>query len=120
MTHLPVAQRTLRDGEQRVFHFPNGYGASVVRHSGSYGSDEGLWELAVVRSGQSEDPFDFKLTYSTPITDDVRGYLTEADVQDILGEIQSLPSIGDPLPERTRESDASLGRALGSLMRMVP
>ena len=64
--------------------FPNGYGASVVKGAGSYGADAVLYELAVMR--------DDGLCYSTPITDDVCGYLTEADVTRLLGEIAALPA----------------------------
>lgn len=34
-------------GIQRIYHFDNGYGASVVRFTYSYGFEQGLWELAV-------------------------------------------------------------------------
>ncbi len=73
-------------GVQKLYKFPNGYGASVVRHSFSYGGDEGLWELAVIR--YNGDHFD--IDYSTPISDDVLGYLTEEDVDTILDEIAAL------------------------------
>ena len=53
-----------------VFKFDNGYGASVVRHRGSYGFDEGLYELAVARF----DEFDgYEFVYDIPITGDVLG-----------------------------------------------
>lgn len=115
----PTASRQLHGGEQRVFHFPNGYGASVVRHPSSYGYEDGLWELAVVLSGESEDPYEFEITYATPVTDDVRGDLSDADVQDILAEIRALPKVGLPLPERVRETDVDLKRTLGALARLA-
>lgn len=65
------------------FDFPNGYTASVVRHSGSYGSDRGLWELAVMHNGD--------LVYDTPITDDVIGHLGESDVDALLDKVAALP-----------------------------
>lgn len=70
-------------GDQYKFKFANGFGASVVRHSFSYGSDEGLWELAVLGR-------DGRLTYDTPITDDVVGRLTEGEVADLLVRIEAL------------------------------
>jgi hypothetical protein len=77
-------------GIQKVYRFANGYGASVVRCPCSYGSGNGLWELAVVEfvgSGQ----YEFELTRSTPIADDVIGYLTEKRVDALLAEIEALP-----------------------------
>ena len=70
-------------GIQRVYKFPNGYGASVIRHKGSYGFTEGLWELAVL-----DDAGD--LCYYTPITDDVIGHLTDEEVNLKLNEIRGL------------------------------
>jgi hypothetical protein len=63
--------------------FENGYGASVVSHPMSYGGKMGLYELAVLdKNGE--------LTYDTPITDDVIGYLTPEQVTEKLIEIQDL------------------------------
>ena len=86
-------------GTQRIYRFENGYGASVVRFSedygagvpvGSYGGDEGLWELAVLRfTGDKIDKF--RLIYDTPITDDVLGYLSEEEVDANLAKIEALP-----------------------------
>ena len=74
---------------QYIYRFPNGYGASVVKHSGSYGHALDLWELAVTTWNDDGD----HLNYSTPITDDVLGNLTGAMVCDILGKIACLPAI---------------------------
>jgi len=63
--------------------FDNGFGASVVRTPYTYGGDSGLYELAVLDS-------EGKLTYSTPITEDVVGHLTPEGVTDILEKIQKL------------------------------
>jgi len=68
---------------QKIYTFDNGYGASVICNQGSYGNDNGLFELAVLDK-------DGKLCYDTPITDDVEGYLTFQGVADILKEIESL------------------------------
>jgi hypothetical protein len=76
-------------GIQRVWKFKNGYGASVVRNSFSYGHESGKWELAVIIWKGDR----FKLTYDTPITDDVLGYLTQDDVDEILGRIENLPEV---------------------------
>ena len=65
------------------YQFDNGYGASVVKHDGSYGGKQGLYEIAVLDSTGD-------LCYSTPITDDVIGHATEDKVLDTLHRIKSL------------------------------
>ena len=70
-------------GVQSRIQFDNGYGASVVKHEYSYGGKDGLYELAVLDS-------DGKLTYETPVTDDVIGYLTQQEVTDLMEQIQNL------------------------------
>lgn len=86
-------------GIQKVFRFENDYGASVVCFTmgtirgesvGSYGVRAGLWELAVVKFN-SEDNDDFNVDLSTPITNDVRGWLTDDEVNEILAQIEALP-----------------------------
>jgi hypothetical protein len=80
-------ERDLYGGKQKIFKFNNGYGASVVRHMGSYGSEQGLWELAVIRF-LSKGEWD--LCYSTPITNDVIGYLTWEEIEELLKKIEGL------------------------------
>jgi hypothetical protein len=63
--------------------FDNGYGASIVCTPHTYGGDKGLYEMAVLDS-------EGMLTYDTPITDDVIGYLSPDDVTDVLAKIQQL------------------------------
>jgi hypothetical protein len=63
--------------------FENGYGASIVKHQYSYGGKDGLYELAVIDS-------EGQITYDTPITNDVIGYLTEEDVERHVNEIKNL------------------------------
>ncbi len=71
-------------GTQDLYEFKNGYTASVIQAPYSYGSNQGLFELAVL--------YDDELVYDTPITDDVIGYLTPEAVQEILQEISELPT----------------------------
>ena len=74
-------------GVQELFFFPNGYGASVVRSPKiSYGAREGLMELAVLNGIQGS----WNITYDTPITDDVLGYLSVSEVEDYLLQISRL------------------------------
>ena len=63
--------------------FDNGYGASVVVGPYTYGGEDGLYELGVLGK-------DGKLTYDTPITEDVEGYLSEEGVTQLLKQIQNL------------------------------
>ena len=72
------------EGERYWFKFTNGYGASVIRHTFSYGYENGQWELAVTDHGQG-------LIYSTPITDDVIGRLDDKAVALTLDAIARLP-----------------------------
>lgn len=55
---------------------------SVIRSSMTYGGSEGLFELAMLRND--------KCIYDTPITNDVRGWLDEEDVLDILEDVQRI------------------------------
>lgn len=74
------------DGVLYQFRFENDYGASVIKHEYSYGSNEDLWELAVlIWRGD-----DCKLDYDTDITADVEGYLTDEDVRNLLQRIKDL------------------------------
>ncbi len=75
-------EKSIYGGQQRLYDFKNGYGASVVRHPYSYGNEKGLWELAVLKSGD--------ICYDTPITDDVIGCLSDDDVEEILNQIERL------------------------------
>lgn len=65
--------------------FPNGYTASVVQTLHSYGGDQGLYELAVMR--------DDEVVYDTSITSDVLGHLTPEEVDKVLGDIMSLKNL---------------------------
>ena len=70
----------------RRWTFDNGYGASVIRNKYSYGHEDGLYELAVLK--------DNEITYDSPITNDVVGYLTPRQVAVLLQVIEELPSEG--------------------------
>ena len=63
--------------------FENGFGVSVVSHTYSYGGKDGLFEVAVLDA-------DGDLTYNTPVTNDVVGYLNPDEVTDIMEEVQKL------------------------------
>lgn len=90
------SERSLYDGVQRLYRFENGYGASVVRHQGSYGGPKGLWEIAVIKWTERYGcVVDWDLCYSTPITKAVIGYLEEDQVNTILSFIEKLDEFGN-------------------------
>ena len=63
--------------------FPNGWGASVIKHEGSFGYEQGLFELAVLG-------IDGKLHYENKVAKgDVVGYLNLKDLEDLLRQIKS-------------------------------
>ena len=81
--------RSLHGGFQVLWKFDNGYGASVVRHTVSYGYESGLYELAVLKVLGDN----MYITYDTPITDDVLGSLTAERVVELLDEIAALAEV---------------------------
>lgn len=65
------------------FTFTNGYGISIVQGGFSYGASDGLYEIAVLGK-------DGSISYATPITGDVIGYLTVPEVFDYMKQISEL------------------------------
>lgn len=55
---------------------------SVIRSVATYGGDEGLFELAMLRND--------KCIYDTPITNDVIGWLDEEGVLEILLKVENI------------------------------
>ena len=70
-------------GVQSHVMFDSGFGASVVKGPHTYGGKMGLYEIAVLDS-------DGYITYETPVTSDVIGYLRPEDVTDVMEKIQKL------------------------------
>lgn len=81
-----VIVRSLNGGVQTIVFFGNGYGASVVKHDFSYGSDMGLFEIAVIKGNKNE----WEICYDTDITGDVLGYQNDNDVANVLEQISDL------------------------------
>jgi hypothetical protein len=80
----PTVEKSIYNGYQHIYAFPNGYGASVINRQYSYGM-----ELAVLVG----DEKDFEITYNTPITNDVVGNISgPAELEDLLTQISELPS----------------------------
>ena len=63
--------------------FENGYGVSVVQTPTTYGGADGFYELAVIGK-------DGQITYESPITSDVEGYLDEIGITKLMEQIQKL------------------------------
>ena len=64
-----------------TFIFNNEYGASVIKHQHSYGSEEDLFELAVL--------YNDRVVYDTDIPA-VNGYLNNDEVIDLMEQIMHL------------------------------
>ena len=77
----PNLLNPLEGGVQYVFHFPNGYGASVIKFFGSYGYDDDLWELGLLKE-TIEGKWEFE--YAELMGFDVSGYLTDEKVNKYL------------------------------------
>jgi hypothetical protein len=85
-TDLNFQPHYIGEGIRAEHFFSNGYGVSVVRFPGSYGYEEGLYEVAVLK-GTADD---FELCYDTDIADDVVGHCNETDIENIIQKVQSL------------------------------
>ena len=69
----------MKDRQHIRWHFPNGYGASIVCHPMSY---SGAPEFAVLK--------DDKICYNTPITSDVISHVTEHEVMGYLAQLRGM------------------------------
>lgn len=74
-------------GIHKVYKFPNGFGASVIKNPFSYGGRVGLYELAMIEFIDNEE---YELFYDSDIVKgDVLGYLTESEVREVLEKIKN-------------------------------
>ena len=78
-------------GVQLIIYFDNGYGVSAIRAKGSYGYEDGFWEIAIVKK-IGYGMWDFELTYDTPLTDDVIGKLAWQEVESYANLVKELPN----------------------------
>ena len=78
-----ISDEPYMSGVRSRMMFENGYGVSVVSHTYSYGGKDGLYEIAVLDSND-------EITYDTPVTNDVIGYLNEEEVTEIMKHVQEL------------------------------
>ena len=77
---MTLSERPELGGLQKIFEFPNGFGASVVIHEFSYGL-----ELALLDK-------DHNIIQHPDITDDVAGFLNVDSCNDLLEKIARLPN----------------------------
>ena len=77
---MTLAERPELGGVQKLFEFPNGYGASVVIHEFSYGLELALLDV------------DHTIIQQPDITDDVCGFLNCDTACDLLEKIARLPN----------------------------
>jgi hypothetical protein len=82
MTFVPTESGPMHGGTFERYFFENGYGASIIDHAYSYGT-----ELAVIKGTKG----DWDLCYDTPITDDILGWQSAADIESVLTRIADLP-----------------------------
>jgi hypothetical protein len=80
---LNFQQHPMGMGKQCIVQYSNGYGASIVQGPHTYGGQNGLYEIAVFGK-------DGQITYDTPVTNDVLGYLSEQEVEKTLMDIKNL------------------------------
>ncbi len=78
-----ISDEPFMSGVRSRMMFENGYGVSVVSHTYSYGGKAGLFEVAVLNKNGD-------LTYDTPVTNDVVGYLNPDEVTEIMEQVQNL------------------------------
>ena len=70
-------------GKRIVIAFPNRFKASAISGPYTNGGKDGLWEIAVLDSSGD-------ITYDTPVTGDVLGFLSMSEVDGILSQIAAL------------------------------
>jgi hypothetical protein len=75
---------SISGGKQAILKFENGYGASIITGPLFHSTPDRPYEIAVLDNKGH-------LTYSTPVTEDVCGYLSEEMADEILKQIQELP-----------------------------
>ena len=75
-----------KDKIQKIYSFPNGYGASVIKGKYTYGGPEGLWEIAPWTNDTNE--FIGRSLFGWD--DDVRGRLNDPEIDAVLRQINNL------------------------------
>lgn len=74
--------------------FLNGYSLSIIRGWGTYGSESGLFEIAVIKDGEFVTRSLGEMRGFGDICDDVMGWQTEAEVRDWAVSVANLSDEG--------------------------
>lgn len=88
-----VLARRFNSGTQCLFRYANDFGASVIRNPYSYGGEEGLFEVAVIKF-KGESNTDYTVTPYNELLDDPQGWITPEEVDALLLQIAELDSRG--------------------------
>ena len=98
---IPDVQK-FADGSGALYqkYFNNGYATSVICHNASYGGNEGLFELGLLRIDLNEPEVNGEPVYEfvsvdeiTGKDDTVIGWLTEEEVVKLQDKVSQLPSV---------------------------
>ena len=89
-----VDEHPLFNGEQKLYRFPNGYGASVVSHFGSYGGSHGFWEIATLKWD--------KTGYNLVSDMEIEGWLT---LDQVAGYLKRIQDYGTLYPQNLKYGD---------------
>lgn len=82
--YIPI--QYFENNKQWIFKFENGYGASVISGYWAKGNEFSPYELGVIWFVDTN----WHLDYTTPITDDVIGYQTLDEINELLDKIKAL------------------------------
>lgn len=73
-------------GKHAKIFFENGYGVSILFGDMFYSNGVNTYEVAIIKG--NEDDWDF--AFDTPIADDVLGYLSMNEVQEVIKRVENL------------------------------
>jgi hypothetical protein len=62
--------------------FDNGYGLSIVKHMGSYGGEDGMYEVALTKNGE--------VVYDRNLFQDAIGYLSVEEVINLIDDAKQM------------------------------
>jgi hypothetical protein len=81
-----------KDGIQAMIDFDS-YQLSIVRHEGSYGSEQGLYEIGVFKAKDGVPTGMTELPGITSPGDQVKGFLSEEAVEGIIRKMESITRV---------------------------